>query len=134
MIRAAQERITALFGLAESEARRGSLRLADRYVGLARRVGMRYNVRLLPEYRELYCRRCSVFWVPGRTVRLRLRRGRRVATCLACGHTRRVPLAGPRIRAVATEFESPSGSIGEPILADEPGLDSETFEESGEEE
>jgi len=92
MVRIAGERIADLFSLAEREAGADHLDLADRYVVLARRIGMRYNVRLPPEYRELYCRRCSTFWVEGRTVRTRLRSGRRVRTCGKCGARRRVRL------------------------------------------
>ncbi|MCI4330414.1 MAG: hypothetical protein L3K19_01010 [Thermoplasmata archaeon] len=94
MVRTAQERISDLFALAEQEAVRGHHGLADRYVGLARRIGMRYNVRLPMEYRELYCRRCSVHWVEGRTVRTRLRSRRRVRTCLQCGWVRRAWVTG----------------------------------------
>jgi len=92
MVRVAHERISDLFALAEVEARRRDPVLPDRYVRLARRIGMRYNVRLLPEFREVYCRGCSCFWVEGRTVRTRIRSGRRVRTCLVCGRTRRVLL------------------------------------------
>jgi ribonuclease P protein subunit RPR2 len=99
MLRIAGERIADLFALAEKEAGRSHPELASRYVALARKIGMRYNVRLLPEYRELYCRKCSVFWVEGRTVRTRLRGGRRVRTCLACGRPRRMPLRPNRARA-----------------------------------
>lgn len=67
----------------------GHTGLADRYVVLARRIGMRYNVRLPIEYRELYCRGCSAFWIEGRTVRTRIRENRRVRTCLRCGRQRR---------------------------------------------
>ena len=91
MVRIAAERISELFALAEREASGDSPELADRYVRLARRIGMRYNVRLPPECSEVYCRGCSRFWVEGRTVRTRLRSGRRVRTCLACGRERRVP-------------------------------------------
>ncbi|HXQ94650.1 MAG TPA: hypothetical protein VN864_05740 [Thermoplasmata archaeon] len=101
MIRVASERVTELFGLAEAEAGRGSGHFADRYVGLARKVGMRYNVRLIPEYRELYCRGCSTYWVEGRTVRTRLRSGRRIRTCLVCGRCRRVPIRAPANRLPA---------------------------------
>jgi len=92
MVRIARERIADLFALAEREAGRPDGRLADRYVQLARRVGTRYNVRLLTEYRELYCRGCSTYWVEGRTVRTRLRGSRRVRTCLSCGRSRRTPI------------------------------------------
>lgn len=100
MVGIARKRVADLFSLAEREAFGGHLELADRYVSLARQVGMRYNVRLLSEYRELYCRRCSAFWVEGRTVRTRLRAGRRVRTCINCGARRQVrvklPKQGPR--------------------------------------
>jgi ribonuclease P protein subunit RPR2 len=101
MVRVAAERISDLFALAEREAGGGRPELADRYVRLARRIGMRYNVRLLPEYSEVYCRGCSRFWVEGRTVRTRLRSGHRVRTCLVCGRERRAPYR-PRGRSVFT--------------------------------
>lgn len=98
MIRIARERIAALFALAEREATGERTDLADRYVSLARRVGTRYNVRILPEYRELYCRGCSAYWVEGRTARTRLRAGHRVRTCLRCGRERRTLVhGGPRL-------------------------------------
>jgi RNase P subunit RPR2 len=97
MIRVAGERIGDLFALAESESRaQPTSPYPNRYVGLARRIGMRYTVRLPPEYRERYCRHCSSFWVEGRTVRTRLRAGHRVQTCLVCGVTRRQRYRGGR--------------------------------------
>jgi len=89
MVRIARRRVADLFVLAERESRGGHTALADRYVALARRIGMRYNVRLSGEFRELYCRACSAYWVEGRTVRTRLRSGQRVRTCLRCGAQRR---------------------------------------------
>jgi ribonuclease P protein subunit RPR2 len=96
MVRIARERVADLFAQAEQESREGHGELADRYVALARRIGMRYNVRLPPEYRERYCRSCSGYWVEGRTVRTRLRAGRRVRVCLRCGRVRRAPLKAVR--------------------------------------
>lgn len=91
MVRISRERIADLFALAEKASTTDHPELADRYVQLARRIGMRYNIRFMPEYRELYCRGCSKFWVEGRTVRTRFRHGLRVRTCLACGRERRTP-------------------------------------------
>lgn len=110
MVRIARERIDDLFALARAEAAAGRAPLPDRYIRLARRIGMRYNVRLLPEYSDFYCRGCSSFWVEGRTVRTRLRGGIRVRSCLVCGRLRRVPL-GPRV---------PSVRVG-PSAGQEPG-------------
>jgi ribonuclease P protein subunit RPR2 len=122
MVRIARERIADLFALAEREAERPDVRLAHRYVQLARKVGTRYNVRLPSEYRELYCRSCSTYWIEGRTVRTRLRTGQRVRTCLTCGRARRVSLARGRLpSAPPTGFETGApreqgvlaGSVGE---------------------
>ena len=133
MIRIAQERIADLFSLAEREAFQGEPRLADRYVRLARRIGMRYNVRLLPEYRELYCRGCSTFWVEGRTVRTRLRSGRRVRTCTTCGRQRRA-LVGPRRTATPVEPPTERRPADRPAAVLSPGwVGSPTDEPDGDE-
>jgi ribonuclease P protein subunit RPR2 len=119
MIRVAHERIGALFSLAENEARRGPSPFPNRYVGLARRIGMRYNVRLPSELREYYCRRCSAHWIEGRTVRTRLRSGRRVRTCLVCGSVRRVPVRARRVpRGDAETFGRRTANDAEPALVD----------------
>jgi ribonuclease P protein subunit RPR2 len=133
MVRIARERISTLFVLAEREATTGHSDLADRYVTLARRIGMRYNIRLLPEYRELYCRGCSSFWVEGRTVRTRLRSGRRVRTCLKCGRERRVLIHGPRVvPGAGPSTRLPGAARDEAVLVSGP-LDEEEPESPGEE-
>jgi len=135
MVRIARERVSDLFALAERESWGGHPELADRYVGLARRVGMRYNVRLLREYRELYCRACSAFWVEGRTVRTRLRSGHRVRTCLRCGHERRTavkPFAGPARplpRSESGGVRREEGALAIPIGDEADLTDEETEEE-----
>jgi ribonuclease P protein subunit RPR2 len=137
MLRVARERISVLFALAGSEAAAGRLALSDRYITLARRIGTRYNVRLLPEYRELYCRGCSTYWVEGRTVRTRLRAGRRVRACLKCGRLRRVPLRffpGPPDRPPDTSREGGYLADAAPVdsgaeVDDETSLDDPGAEE-----
>ena len=122
MVRVAAERISDLFALAQQEASVGRPELADRYVALARRIGMRYNVRLLPEYSSLYCRGCSRFWVEGRTVRTRLRSGYRVRTCLGCGRERRVPYrrGGRRVPGDPRRLLPPEVAVSRsPVPADD---------------
>lgn len=128
MVRVAAERISDLFALAEKEAATGQGALADRYVALARRIGMRYNVRLLAEYRELYCRGCSRFWVEGRTVRTRLRSGHRVRTCLVCGRERRTALRPGRSPRRGFHWGSPT-----PVSQEEGALAAPPSEEKREE-
>jgi ribonuclease P protein subunit RPR2 len=127
MVRIARERVDDLFAEAEAIARTADAKLADRYVRLARRVGMRHNVRLLPEHRENYCRGCSAYWVEGRTVRTRLRRGHRVRTCLACGRARRTVTH----RRGLVSSEPPSGPPGRTLAAAVPLEDGPGDEDDG---
>lgn len=116
MVRIARTRVIDLFGLAEREALRGEFELADRYTRLARAVGARYNVRLLHEFRDLYCRGCSCFWVEGRTVRTRLRARRRVQTCLRCGRIRRTLTARRSAGLVSPPVRRRVGESADPAL------------------
>lgn len=134
MVRVARERISTLFALAEREASGGHGELADRYVTLARRIGMRYNARLLPEYRELYCRGCSTFWVEGRTVRTRLKAGRRVRTCLRCGRERRTLLREPQSHFRGVPEMGPAGVPRDGVVLADLPTDGEASEDEPEEE
>jgi ribonuclease P protein subunit RPR2 len=134
MVRIARQRVSDLFGLAERESRGGHSELADRYVALARRIGMRYNVRLLAEYRELYCRSCSTFWVEGRTVRTRLRAGRRVRTCLRCGNCRRTKSRVVASRPLASEESNRGARLAEGSLAVPVGDEADLTDEETEDE
>jgi ribonuclease P protein subunit RPR2 len=135
MVRIARDRVSKLFALAERESLGSHPELADRYVHLARRIGMRYNVRLLPEYRELYCRSCSAYWVEARTVRTRLRSGMRVKTCLRCGRQRRTRIG--RTRPDRTTLPAPGfrsvrrdeGALSVSVSEEADGTDEETEDE-----
>lgn len=87
----AQERIAVLFQRAEGEAQGGNLGRADRYVELARRIGMRYNVGIPRHLRRRFCKGCHGYLLPGRTSTVRVRRGRVIVHCLRCGATQRIP-------------------------------------------
>jgi ribonuclease P protein subunit RPR2 len=93
MVQIARERIDLLMKEADRAATAGRLDRADRYVDMARRVGMRYNVRVPTAYRRRFCRACYGYLMPGTTSRIRVKRGRVVTTCLRCGHVNRIPLA-----------------------------------------
>jgi len=92
--RIALERIHILFKQAV-EVFEKAPELAQRYVGLARKIGMRYKVRLPVEYRWMICKHCKCFLLPGKTGRTRVQQRREphvVITCLSCGGYNRVPL------------------------------------------
>jgi ribonuclease P protein subunit RPR2 len=60
-------------------------------VDLARKIGMRYNVRVPPEFKRRFCKECLAYFVPGGNARVRVGRGRVVITCMACGAIQRFP-------------------------------------------
>jgi len=68
------------------------LALAKRQAELARRVMLRFNVRLGYPSKRFICRGCKKLIVPGVNARVRLGHGKPPAirvTCLECGHTNR---------------------------------------------
>jgi ribonuclease P protein subunit RPR2 len=91
MITLAHERIERLFRLAEDEARDHNLERATRYVKLARKIGMRYNVRLPKKFKLKICRHCLAYIVPDINSRVRIRNGKIVIYCYDCGKFTRLP-------------------------------------------
>ena len=57
---AAADRIETLYSLAFNMARAGEMDLARRYLSLARRIGMRYTVRIPSRLKRSICRGCGV--------------------------------------------------------------------------
>jgi ribonuclease P protein subunit RPR2 len=88
----AQERMRRLVALAETAQRRADPpREVKRYVSLARRIGMRYQVSLPRDVRRRLCRGCETILIPGKTARHRVTSGRLAVTCLSCGTIKRYP-------------------------------------------
>jgi ribonuclease P protein subunit RPR2 len=70
--------------------------LAGRKAQLAKKMAMRFRLRLPYDVRQLYCKKCKAFIVPGTTARVRVGRAKTRAvriTCLRCGHIYRKILA-----------------------------------------
>lgn len=89
----ARERIEALIACALAEK---DFSLAARQAALAKKIAMRHRLRLPYDVRQLFCKKCKSFVVPGRTSRVRTGRSKTRAlrvTCSVCGHTRRKVLA-----------------------------------------
>ena len=90
----AVERISILFGRARKIFGTDP-ELAQRYVDLARKIGMRYKVRIPVQFRGMICKKCKGFIVPGKNCRVRIRQEREphvVITCLNCNGRTRIPL------------------------------------------
>lgn len=90
--RIAKERIALLFKEAGKESGEHPER-SKRYVQLARRIGMRYNVRMDKAMKMKFCDKCSSYLKPGVSCRVRTNKDKQaiVVTCLACGFVSRHP-------------------------------------------
>ena len=78
--------------LAEHARKEKNKELAARHALTAKKIAMHFRLRIPYEIRQLYCKKCKQFIVPGRTSRVRLGRSRTKAvriTCLKCGHVYR---------------------------------------------
>ena len=99
--RAAAEEAAAIVKLLTESAvslSHTDLELAKEQAALARRVRLRFNVRLGPALRRFTCRRCKSLLVPGVTARVRLGHGKPAAirvTCAECGYVNRKILDSP---------------------------------------
>ena len=66
--------------------------LAKEQAALARKVKLKFNVRLDPSLRRFTCRGCAGLLVPGVNARVRLGHGKTTiirVTCTDCGHVNR---------------------------------------------
>lgn len=87
----ALERINRLFIEAEKMAKENRMNLCNRYVEIARKISMKYLVRIPKIYRIRYCKKCLSYFVPGKNCRVRLKKRKVVITCLNCGNMKRYP-------------------------------------------
>ena len=96
----ARERIDILLGLAEKEFRKkrkakakAKTERARRYVRLAKKISLRYNVRMKKEQKRKFCKNCNSLLLPGATssVRLDSKRKLLIIKCKNCNTIYRHP-------------------------------------------
>lgn len=85
--RIAEERIARLFQLAGKEFRE-SPELSDRYVKLAWKICLKFNISLSTSQKARFCRKCLSYLGPGRS-KTRVSGGYREIRCLKCGNRSR---------------------------------------------
>ncbi len=90
--RIAKERIKILLELAEKEFKAHPER-SRRYIQLARKIGLRYNVRLSKELKRKFCKNCNSLLVPGLSSQVRIKSKEKIVEikCLNCGKVYRYP-------------------------------------------
>lgn len=87
----AEERIEKLFSLAEKEFKKHPER-TKRYVGLARKIGLRYNVRLPKDLKRKFCKKCnSLLTASNKQVRIDSKTKTIAVKCLNCSKIYRYP-------------------------------------------
>jgi len=86
----AYQRIIRLFELARTEFEKHP-DYSNRYVQLARKIGMRYRVRMPQELKRQICKHCHAYLVQGVTARTRLQGTHITTTCTVCGKQMRLP-------------------------------------------
>ena len=88
-LKIAKERIQILFSQA---GKTQDIKLASRYVQLARKIGMRYNVRIPKGLKRRFCKYCYAFLKPGITSQQRTKDGIVRVKCFNCGKIIRYPI------------------------------------------
>lgn len=92
----ANERIKILIEKAE-KMKLEDYELARRYVELAKKISMKYRVRVPRELKVKFCKKCYYPYKVGK-FRVRVRKSRVIITCLNCGFERRIPIRPKKLR------------------------------------
>jgi len=79
----AKERIEILFKEADKIYKK-SIKLADRYIELARKIAMKAKVKIPIIYKRKFCKHCYAYLIPGKTSRVRIHKHRVIYYCLKC--------------------------------------------------
>ena len=90
----ARERINQLFKLCEEAVKKNTEEgqaLANRYAALAKKISMKYKVKLPKNFKLRICKNCGSFLTPGKNLRVRVQDKKIVYTCLNCGNIIRIP-------------------------------------------
>ncbi|MCS7134877.1 MAG: ribonuclease P [Candidatus Aenigmarchaeota archaeon] len=94
-IEIAKERIKILFNLAKSNVDAHPER-ARRYIEIARKIGLRYNIRFDRQKKKSFCKKCNTPFIVGKTCIYRLDSKRKTLNiiCKNCGNIIRNPYKG----------------------------------------
>jgi ribonuclease P protein subunit RPR2 len=97
----ALKRINKLFLMAENKAFSGDLSLADRYVGIARKLSMKYLAPIPKKFKHRFCKHCYCYLLPDLNSRFRVHRSKLIIYCYNCKKYTRILLKKDKISAAA---------------------------------
>jgi ribonuclease P protein subunit RPR2 len=89
-VRIAEARILKLFSEADKQFPKKP-ELSNRYVAMARRIAMKYKVRIPSVLQKRFCKHCYCFLVPGKNCKVRLYNRQVIYHCEACKGYMRFP-------------------------------------------
>jgi len=86
------ESVKRLLDEARKEYMKGKKELADRYVRMTVSYIKKHKIRLPEEYRNSFCRKCYLIWIPGVTVKVFFDRKHNCLRieCMRCGFSKRL--------------------------------------------
>jgi len=79
----ALEKIKTLFYEAEKQFSKNPS-LSNRYVKLARKIAMKFNVTMPREFKRKFCKHCYSYLVPNKNCRVRIHKSRVIYSCNNC--------------------------------------------------
>jgi len=86
----ALERIRILFKQAREMFKKDP-KLSNRYVYLARKIAMKYKIKIPSELKKKFCKHCYAYLVPPVNCRVRVQKGKVVYYCMNCKKYMRFP-------------------------------------------
>ncbi len=91
-VRIAKDRIDRLFDLAKESFKKHPER-SRRYIELARKIGLRYNIRLTKDQKRSFCKRCNQLLISEKTSSVKQDQEKKLLTvkCLNCNNIYRYP-------------------------------------------
>jgi len=81
------KQIRQLFGYASKHQR-----MSKHYVQLARKMAMKFNIKIPKELKKKYCHYCFSYFTP-KNCRIRIKKGVKIVYCLECRHYNRTKLS-----------------------------------------
>ena len=87
----AKKRIKFLFNEAKGVFKNDP-NLASKYVKTARRIAMKYKIKLPSSLKKRFCKNCYSYLVPGVNSRVRIHKHRVIYYCFNCKHYMRHPV------------------------------------------
>ncbi len=87
-----RETVTKLLDEAQKEYRKGNRERSERHVKMAMYHIKKHKVSVPKEYRNTFCRKCRIVWIPSKTARVYFDRmhGCLRIECMRCGFSKRL--------------------------------------------